>query len=200
MSLHTFATIILFSKNYGKVGLMLQRIRDIEQGVDLADIEVIPSSAKAQEIYLNMVRDAAEEILLIFPTNNAFIRQDKIGAIRLAQQAAKEKNVRVRILAPANRSIEQKIHDLKQDCPRNIVDVRYIEQMSETKATILVVDRKVSLVMELKDDTKSTFYEAIGLSTYSNSKAGVLSYVAIFENLWIQLLLASLLLVSLLLL
>jgi signal transduction histidine kinase len=38
----------------------------------------------------------------------------------------------------------------------------------------------------LKDDTRSTFYEAIGLSTYSNSKAGVLSYVAIFENLWVQ--------------
>jgi signal transduction histidine kinase len=58
--------------------------------------------------------------------------------------------------------------------------------MSETKATILVVDRKDSMVMELKDDSKSTFYEAIGLSTHSNSKAGVLSYVAIFENLWKQ--------------
>ena len=33
---------------------------------------------------------------------------------------------------------------------------------------------------------KTTFVEAIGLSTYSNSKAGVLSYVAIFENLWKQ--------------
>ncbi|MGB8024910.1 MAG: hybrid sensor histidine kinase/response regulator, partial [Nitrososphaeraceae archaeon] len=63
---------------------------------------------------------------------------------------------------------------------------RYIEQMSETKATILVVDRKVSLVRELRDDSKTTFVEAIGLSTYSNSKAGVLSYVAIFENLWKQ--------------
>ena len=29
-------------------------------------------------------------------------------------------------------------------------------------------------------------FEAIGLSTYSNSHAGVLSYVAIFENLWKQ--------------
>jgi hypothetical protein len=47
-----------------------------------------------------------------------------------------------------------------------------------------VVDRKHSKVMELKDDSKPTFYEAIGLSTYSNSKAGVLSYVAIFEKLW----------------
>ena len=53
-------------------------------------------------------------------------------------------------------------------------------------ATILVVDRKASLVMELRDDSKTTFDEAIGLSTYSNSKAGVLSYVAIFEKLWNQ--------------
>jgi signal transduction histidine kinase len=36
------------------------------------------------------------------------------------------------------------------------------------------------------DDSKTTFAEAIGLSTYSNSKSGVLSYVAIFENLWKQ--------------
>jgi len=40
--------------------------------------------------------------------------------------------------------------------------------------------------MELRDDSKTTFDEAIGLSTYSNSKGGVLSYVAIFENLWKQ--------------
>jgi len=66
------------------------------------------------------------------------------------------------------------------------IDIRYIEQMSGTRATILVGDRKESLVMELRDDSKTTFVEAIGLSTYSNSKAGVLSYVAIFENLWKQ--------------
>src|SRR5919198_470458 len=158
------------------------RIRDIEAGVDLADIEVIPSSARAQEIYLNIVRSAAEEILWIFPTTNAFIRQDKIGAIQLGKDAAKERNVKVRILAPASNLIEQKVQQLKQYCPDESIDVRYIEQMSETKATILVVDRKASLVMELRDDSKSTFVEAIGLSTYSNSRAGVLSYVAIFEN------------------
>jgi signal transduction histidine kinase len=50
----------------------------------------------------------------------------------------------------------------------------------------LIVDRKASLVMEIRDDTKQTFLEAIGLSTYSNSKAGVLSYIAIFDNLWRQ--------------
>ena len=67
------------------------RIRNIEARVDLADIEVIPSSARAQEKYLNIVKSAAEEVLWIFPTTNAFIRQDKIGAIQLAQQASKRK-------------------------------------------------------------------------------------------------------------
>jgi signal transduction histidine kinase len=162
------------------------RIRDIEQGVDLTYIEVIPSSAKAQEIYLNTVKGATAEILWIFPTANAFTRQDKIGAIQLAKETAKERNVKIRILVPVNSSIEQKIQKLKENCPDSVIDVRYIEQMTETKATILVVDRKASLVMELRDDLKSTFAEAIGLSTYSNSKAGVLSYVAIFENLWVQ--------------
>ncbi|MFL6453926.1 MAG: ATP-binding protein [Nitrososphaeraceae archaeon] len=163
----------------------LERIKGIEQGIDLEDIEVIPSSAKAHDKYLNIVKSASEEILLIFPTTSAFIRQEKIGVIQLAEEAAKERNVIVRILVPANSLIEQIIARLIQHYP-NHIGVRYIEQMLNAKATILVVDRRESLVIELKDDTKSTFVEAVGLSTYSNSKAGVLSYVAIFENLWIQ--------------
>jgi two-component system, OmpR family, sensor histidine kinase VicK len=171
-----------------------QRIKDIEAGVHLADIEVIPSSARAQQLYLDLVKSASEEILWIFPTSNALIRQEKIGAIHLARKAARERNVKVRILVPTNTIIEQKIQQLKEQCCSScpsssndtMIDARYIAQMSETKATILVIDRKASLVMELKDDSKTTFIEAIGLSTYSNSKAGVSSYVAIFENLWKQ--------------
>ena len=164
----------------------IERIKDIEAGVDLTDIEVIRSSARAQDLYLDIVKSASEEILWIFPTINAFIRQDKIGAIPSAIQAARERNVKVRILMPTNSLVEQKVQQSKEYCPSCPLDFRYIEQMSETKATILVVDRKASLVMELRDDSKSTFIGAIGLSTYSNSKAGVLSYVAIFENLWKQ--------------
>jgi signal transduction histidine kinase/CheY-like chemotaxis protein len=48
------------------------------------------------------------------------------------------------------------------------------------------VDRKVSFVIELIDDTKATFEESIGLATYSYSKSTALSYVSIFESLWKQ--------------
>ncbi|MFL6324456.1 MAG: ATP-binding protein [Nitrososphaeraceae archaeon] len=163
-----------------------ERIKDIETGVDLAGIEVIPSSARAQDVYLDIIKSASEEILWIFPTINAFLRQDKMSAIPLAMQAVRERNVKVKILVPANSIVQQKIRHIKEYCTSDLIDVRYIEQMSGTKATILIVDRKDSMVMELKDDSKTTFAEAIGLSTYSNSKAGVLSYVSIFENLWKQ--------------
>ena len=50
--------------------------------------------------------------------------------------------------------------------------------------TILVVDKKFSLVAELKDDSKETSYEAMGLASYSTSKLTVLGYASIFEALW----------------
>ena len=167
------------------------RITDIEEGVDLAEIEVIPRSARTRLLYLELVKNAKEEILFIFPTSNAFIHQEKMGAIPLAMEAASERAVKVRILVPYNEAVEDTLKlKIEELGPRPIdnggIDIRYIEQTSGTMATILVVDRNASLVMELRDDSKITFDEAIGLSTYSNSKAGVLSYVGIFEKLWNQ--------------
>ncbi|MGB6534290.1 MAG: HAMP domain-containing sensor histidine kinase [Candidatus Nitrosopolaris sp.] len=168
----------------------VDRIKDIEAGAGLADIEVIPSSSRARELYLELVKNANKEILFIFPSSNAFIRQEKMGAIPLAIEAAKERAVMVRVLVPYNEEVERRVKPkVEEELVRRPIynadiDVRYTEQTSGTMATILVLDRKASLVMELRDNSKSTFDEAIGLSTYSNSRAGVLSYVAIFENLW----------------
>jgi two-component system, OmpR family, sensor histidine kinase VicK len=52
--------------------------------------------------------------------------------------------------------------------------------------TTLIIDNEFSLVIELKDDTKESSSEAMGLATYSNSESTVLSYVSIFENHWMQ--------------
>ena len=153
--------------------------------LEKTQIEVIESSSKAKDVYLDIVKAATEEIMLILPTDNAYIRQEKIGAIQLAKEATKGHNVKVRILMPTLKLAEEAADILDQTSDYHI-NVRYIEQMPGTEATILVVDRKVSLVMEIRDDSKGTFDEAIGLSTYSNSRAGVLSYVSIFENLWKQ--------------
>jgi phospho-acceptor domain-containing protein len=175
-----------------------RRIEDIEADIDLdADIDVIPNTARAHELYYQLVRLAKQEILLLFPTINAFTRQVKI--VKEALLCGKEQtnvvissssggDVQIRILMPSpnNELAHQKLEEIKGRFP-NHLEIRHIESlMLPTQATILIVDRIKSLVMEIKDDTKMNFDEAIGLSTFSSSMAGVLSYVSIFENLWKQ--------------
>ena len=169
------------------------RIKQVEERVE-SDIEVIQNPDRTEELYWDIVKSAEKEILLILPTANAVIRQERMGIIKYLADATKNRNIQVRILMPkvnlnnhhAIEKEEPKSLQQQQDNPSDSLNVRYLQQLSDTKATILIADRKVSLVIELRDDSKSTFYEAIGLSTYSTSKPGVLSYVSIFENLWIQ--------------
>lgn len=56
----------------------------------------------------------------------------------------------------------------------------------QTRLTTLIVDRKYSLEVEVKDDTKDNSSEAIGLATYSNSESTVWTHTSIFETLWMQ--------------
>ena len=69
-----------------------------------------------------------------------------------------------------------------------IIDFRNIAPTLGIKFKSLIIDRKYSLIMELKDDLKQNIStaEALGWSTYSNSQATVLSYLSIFETLWRQ--------------
>jgi two-component system, OmpR family, sensor histidine kinase VicK len=157
------------------------RIREIEQGIEPQRIEVVYDAGQALELYQSLIMSAEKEIKIMFPTTNAVIRQDKAGILFLLQEAAAAKKCQVKVLMPNDESIHNFI-----SINNSSITTRSIEQEESGKATILIVDNKASLMMELKDDSKKTFHEAIGLSTYSNSKAGVLSYVSMFESLWKQ--------------
>jgi two-component system sensor histidine kinase VicK len=157
------------------------RIREIEQGIEPQRIEVVYDAGQALELYQSLIMSAEKEIKVVFPTTNALVRQDKAGILFLLQEAAAVKKCQVKVLMPNDELIFNFI-----STNNNNVSARFIDLHESGKATILIVDNNVSLMMELRDDSKKTFHEAIGLSTYSNSKAGVLSYVSMFESLWKQ--------------
>ena len=171
------------------------RIIEIEEGIDFGKTDLIQTPQRILELFLKMIQSAQHEILLIIPTTNAFLREERIGAIELLRQAAVERNVRVRIITPPSavienilqdegNRIEEKNNDLK-GLEIQYSDIRF-EQTAVTTVTILVVDRMRSLAIEKTDDSKLNFMEAIGLSTFSNSEPTVMSYVSIFEGLSIQ--------------
>ncbi|HXX97427.1 MAG TPA: ATP-binding protein [Candidatus Bathyarchaeia archaeon] len=166
------------------------RIKAIEQGVDSEEIEIIQDAVEAQKLLFNLIQTAKEEILVMCSTANAFHRQEHAGTIHLLREAATKKGVKVRILTPEDELIletERKmkiVQELRQ--PHEKIGIRFIQPHLQTKVSILIVDKKYSLTAELKDDTRQTSIEAIGLATYSNSQSTVLSYVSIFESLWTQ--------------
>jgi len=177
------------------------KIRGIEDGLDLGRTDIIQSPRMILDLLTKMIKSAKTEILLMLPTINAFLRENRIGVIELLKKSATENNVNVRIITPSNDDVEKILQDtgstlaVSEERPENQKKGKGFEvqrsniqfkETAVTTVTTLVVDRKESLAIEKTDDSKLDFIEAIGLTTYSNSEPTVISYVSIFEGLWKQ--------------
>jgi nitrogen-specific signal transduction histidine kinase len=165
----------------------IDRIRDIKEGIDLADIEIIPNPKEGISRAWNIIKSAREEVSIMFSSANALRRQMDIGALQLLKNVSEIRGAKVRLLIPSysdEHILSTILGELKLQCP--LVDVRSMDKSLQTRITIVLSDRKECTITELKDDTKDNSYSAAGLSTYSNSKSIVSSYVSIFESLWKQ--------------
>jgi len=172
-----------------------QRIKEIEEGIEPEIIKNIRDPIKIHYQYIDILKSAKKEIMLIVPTTNTLKCQDKIGILRLLKRSAiSNSNLSIRILTPLSKNMEynnalkKNIFSLSSLSP--CIQVRNIEEIDSAAAaaisTIIIIDRKESFVIEIKDNSKETFGEAIGFATYSNSKPTVLSYISIFESFWLQ--------------
>jgi two-component system sensor histidine kinase VicK len=167
-----------------------RRIGEIEEGIASGSTEIIQVPSRTKELFVDLVKSAKREVLLLFPTVNSFLREERIGIIHLLKEAASiGRKVRVRVISPTNNTIEKILQNIEIDQPNDFLDIQRVEETATTSetnvntVTILVVDRKASLVIEKVDDSELDFVDAIGSATYSTSKPTVLSYISIFENL-----------------
>ncbi|MGN6822751.1 MAG: sensor histidine kinase [Candidatus Nitrosocosmicus sp.] len=155
-----------------------QRIREIEFGIEPEVIETIKDKEEIQNLLFGLLESAKEEVLVIFSTSNEFHRQNGAGLFKVVKKVKEMRPwVNIRILTPKDNQIET-IKD-REFSSFNIVFVEPLQRVS-----VLVVDKKYSLTIELKDDTKQhPTLDAIGLASYSNSLPTVLSYISVFETL-----------------
>ena len=160
------------------------RIKDIEDKVGIAEIEIIRNPVDSIARGWNMVKSARKEIDILFSSSNALKRQITMGALSLLKDASEKRKVKIRMLLPSSDKSEELVQQTKFNVPK--IDIRTISASLETKISILVVDSKQCLILELKDDKQDTSYEAVGLSTYSVSPTINSSYLAVFESFWRQ--------------
>jgi signal transduction histidine kinase len=160
------------------------RIKDIEEKVGIAEIEIIRNPVDSIARGWDMVRSARKEIDVLFSSSNALKRQITMGALALLKNASEKQKVKIRMLLPSSDKSEELIEQTKSNVPK--INIRTISASLETKISILVVDSSQCLILELKDDKQNSSYEAVGLSTYSISPTIISSYLAVFESFWRQ--------------
>ncbi|MGN6822499.1 MAG: histidine kinase dimerization/phospho-acceptor domain-containing protein [Candidatus Nitrosocosmicus sp.] len=207
-----------------------QRITEIEKGLERQFIKTIDDPIQIQKVFLEITISASFEILIVFATFDEFVNQLDNGIVELLIKLSTSKGVIIKILIPYplssflsssmdtyvlsdTNNIKEKIENIfkqnndDQQQIQHKIQLRYLEQPLQTKVTILIVDKKYSLVIETdkekvktltsektkkeeqidtnnKNNTK--YLKSQCLSIFSNSESTVSSLSSIFEILWRQ--------------
>lgn len=148
-------------------------------------IDIIENPMEIQRRYRALVASAKKQVLLFLPTTTAYKREEKIGIFHSLEEAA-SRGADIRILLPTDKEIEEKIRQIME--LKKGFEIRRIKTSvpTEARSKILIVDKREYLMVELRDNSKETFTEAVGSAIFSNSKPTVLSYVTMFDSLWGQ--------------
>ena len=106
--------ISIFEDLWNKAVPAEETIKEIEEGVVLGKTEVIQSQEDIQQLFIDMVKSANHEVLLVVPTINSFYREERIGIVKLLKQAAEREDnrVNVRIVTPIKDAIEEKLQKM----------------------------------------------------------------------------------------
>jgi two-component system sensor histidine kinase VicK len=84
-----------------------QRIKEIEEGIEPGIIKNIGDPLKIHYQYINLLKSAKKEIMLIIPTINTLKCQYKIGILQqLKRLVISNSNLCIRIFAPSNKDAE----------------------------------------------------------------------------------------------
>jgi two-component system, OmpR family, sensor histidine kinase VicK len=163
----------------------LDRIRDIEQGVDQANIEIISNPKEGIKRTWSIIKSAKEEVLILFSSASAVRRQIDMDGLQLLKEILEKRSAKVRVLIPADDDImSTTIKEIKLTYPQ--IDIRNIDKSLQTRITIVLVDKKECVIVESREDAEDNSYHAAGLTTYSDSESIVSSYISIFESFWKQ--------------
>jgi two-component system sensor histidine kinase VicK len=189
------------------------RLMQLEEGILPEVIETMSDPHQIQELATKLIDSAKKEVLIVFASTKDFYRQhnasDGFLNTLLSETAAaplKHKTMpqlQLRITVPIdgdNKKLQSLTDDLSTKeqfySSRVQSEIRYIDAAAlSTSVTVIVVDSKYSLVIEVKDDSdkaprgnelkdRNRKSKGGGLAIYTNSKALVLSTVSMFELLW----------------
>ena len=160
-----------------------ERRAALSAGTDLADMEVIRDPRRAAQEYLSLARSAKSEVLLLFPTSQAFRRDDKIGMLDVLQRRASS-GVAVKILVPVDPEVSEKLSGWQQASGGGLSFRPVLAAEARETVTILVVDRSVSFTLDEHDPSQEEFEKAFSSALVAAREPRVRQNIRLFDRVW----------------
>ena len=164
----------------------------LEVGIDPEEVKVLSDPVEIRKTYLNLIESAKSDISLIIATPKALQRNYRGGIISMLMEASEKRNVTVNLVIPTydNDKIQDDFfrpESLEKNIKFQMKSIAPVTtQTHKIKTTFLIVDKKSVFIIDVKDDNKDNFLEAVGYATFHTSKSRTESYNFIFDAIWRQ--------------
>ena len=169
----------MFDTLWNKAISAEQRIKEIEEKVEVEFVDVIVDQEKASSILLDLAKSLKKEALSLMPTAIGMLRMYKLGLIDHLIKASQNGAI-VKIICPITDENAVIVEKISKQAP----DIRIMNMYADAPSGILIADSDRFLQAEVKNPMAEQFSEAIGFAIYSNSKHNVNSFKSFFELLW----------------
>ena len=170
----------------------IKKIKEIEEGIEIEFVEVINDSLKARDLYIKNLKSSTKELLLLIPSNMIYAIKKEIRFFEIINKLSNKLDFQIMVLlyqaTEATRYNQEIDFILSNENIKSNTHIRTLEKDNKIKSldrtAIAIIDRKLAMVLELKDNLSKNFGNSIVFSICSNNKIFVSSYISIFESLW----------------
>ena len=182
----------IFQNLWNNATTQQDKISSLEVGIDPEEVQVLSDPLEIRSTYINLIKSANIEISLIIATPKALQRNYRGGIISMLIEAAEKRNVNVNLIIPTyDKDVINEDFFRNESLATNFkfrmkTIMPAIKETHMIKTTFLIIDRKSLFIIDVKDDSKENFTEAVGFATFHKSKSRTESYSFIFDTLWRQ--------------
>src|SRR5919202_117944 len=159
----------------------IDRIREIEEKVEVEFVDVIADPVKLSSVLLDLTKSVKNEVLILIATSKGVTRMQKLGVFHNIIKAS-QNGATAKIICPVTEYNAHIVEEISKQAPA----IRIMNMCTDAPSGIVIGDSCKYLQYEIKDPNSEEFSEAVGFGVYSNSKYTVKSAKVYFELLWNQ--------------
>ena len=168
-----------------------KKIKEIEEGIEIDFVKVIDDPIKSRDLFIKSLKSAKRELLLIIPSNLISVVKKELKLYDMISSISIKKSIQVKLLIYLDirhAIFDQETEGIMNDYVASNVEIKTLELedgFESLEGTVItIIDKKISMILDLKNDTDDSFRNSFIFSIHSNNKILVASYVTIFESVW----------------